>query len=416
MLHQQLFDPQPPTLFPVHWQARQLLGAWRAGELVALADIGACLEAGDGIDNQAIGLLRFLVLPERAELVAETARHLVAVGVGNLAAARRQVERLHIADAVGRQVAEGVGDLLQCLCLVDLDVELDARRAVTRRRRCAADRDARLAGVNLLHQRAEQAVVVQRTHVDARHFGQVGLQAPAQRGEVGMVGDASTPLLVHAQVDDLAVAPVEPPDDILAGARAAALRQPQLVVAQGDAARDLHLAQDFVLEDAVKKAIDSELAAGDGGEQVFLAAQIFAAHRFHHRLFDALRRQIEAIVAFEVLQPLVNDLLAMMRALPLAFEVAVDGRAGAGGARGLQPEPIRPRRARVVVQFDEVEMAQHGGRFHGAPVDDEAPGLLSQVRVHIIGIIDDGAALVEGEQLALRAENIETLGQCAKPR
>ena len=78
MLHQQLFDPQPPTLFPVHWQARQLLGAWRAGELVALADIGACLEAGDGIDNQTIGLLRFLVLPERAELVAETARHLLA--------------------------------------------------------------------------------------------------------------------------------------------------------------------------------------------------------------------------------------------------------------------------------------------------------------------------------------------------
>ena len=77
MLRQQLFDPQPPTLFPVQWQARQLLGAWRAGELQGLADVGAGMETGDATDSQPMGLLRFLVLPERAELVAETARHLL---------------------------------------------------------------------------------------------------------------------------------------------------------------------------------------------------------------------------------------------------------------------------------------------------------------------------------------------------
>lgn len=44
MLRQQLFEPQPPTLFPVQWQARQLLGTWRAGELQGLADVGAGVE------------------------------------------------------------------------------------------------------------------------------------------------------------------------------------------------------------------------------------------------------------------------------------------------------------------------------------------------------------------------------------
>ena len=78
MLRQQLFEPQPPTLFPVQWQARQLLGAWRAGELQGLADVGAGMETGDATDSQPMGLLRFLVLPERAELVTETARHLLA--------------------------------------------------------------------------------------------------------------------------------------------------------------------------------------------------------------------------------------------------------------------------------------------------------------------------------------------------
>lgn len=78
MLRQQLFEPQPPTLFPVQWQARQLLGAWRAGELQGLADVGAGMERDDATDSQPMGLLRFLVLPERAELVTETARHLLA--------------------------------------------------------------------------------------------------------------------------------------------------------------------------------------------------------------------------------------------------------------------------------------------------------------------------------------------------
>lgn len=151
------------------------------------------------------------------------------------------------------------------------------------------DGDARLASIDFPHQRAEQAVVVQRTHVDARHFGQIGLQAPAQGRQVGVSGDVCTGLLVHAQVDDLTVTPVEPANDILALPWAAALRQPQLVMTQGDAARNFHLAQDFVFEDAVQNAIDGILATGDGGEQVIFAAQVLAAHGFHHRLLDVLR-------------------------------------------------------------------------------------------------------------------------------
>ena len=77
-LRLQLFDPQPPTLFPVRWQARQLLGAWRAGELLGLTDVGAGLEIMDNAAAQAVGLLRFMVLPERKELVAATAHDLLA--------------------------------------------------------------------------------------------------------------------------------------------------------------------------------------------------------------------------------------------------------------------------------------------------------------------------------------------------
>ena len=76
-LREQLFAPQPPTLFPVQWQARQLLGAWRAGELLGLADIAARREADEDGGSHATGLLRFLVLPEHPELVAETARLLL---------------------------------------------------------------------------------------------------------------------------------------------------------------------------------------------------------------------------------------------------------------------------------------------------------------------------------------------------
>jgi ribosomal protein S18 acetylase RimI-like enzyme len=71
----QLFDPSPPTMLPVRWQHRRLLGAWRAGELLGLADIAVGLdsESLDAPDYRPLGLLRFLALPARTDLVNEAA-------------------------------------------------------------------------------------------------------------------------------------------------------------------------------------------------------------------------------------------------------------------------------------------------------------------------------------------------------
>ena len=60
-----LFGQPPPTMLPVRWQQRQLLGAWRAGDLLGLADIATGLDS-DSLgepDYRPLGLLRFLVLP-----------------------------------------------------------------------------------------------------------------------------------------------------------------------------------------------------------------------------------------------------------------------------------------------------------------------------------------------------------------
>lgn len=93
---EQLFDQAPPTILPVRWQQRQLLGAWRAGDLVGLADIASGLDSDspDEPDYRPIGLLRFLALPLRADLVGEVADALFAAahqfwrksGVGHIKA------------------------------------------------------------------------------------------------------------------------------------------------------------------------------------------------------------------------------------------------------------------------------------------------------------------------------------------
>ena len=70
-----LFGQPPPTMLPVRWQQRQLLGAWRAGDLLGLADIATGLDS-DSLgepDYRPLGLLRFLVLPARPDLVVEAA-------------------------------------------------------------------------------------------------------------------------------------------------------------------------------------------------------------------------------------------------------------------------------------------------------------------------------------------------------
>lgn len=79
-IQEQLFAESPPTVLPTRWQNHQLLGAWRAGELVGILDAAA------GFDSDSlrlpgcppVGLLRFLVLPERKELINEVASALLA--------------------------------------------------------------------------------------------------------------------------------------------------------------------------------------------------------------------------------------------------------------------------------------------------------------------------------------------------
>lgn len=76
---QQWFDDAPPTLFPVRWQRHQVLGAWRAGQIVGLIDVATGLDRDSAAqpDYRPLGLLRFLVLPERQELTGEVAQALL---------------------------------------------------------------------------------------------------------------------------------------------------------------------------------------------------------------------------------------------------------------------------------------------------------------------------------------------------
>jgi ribosomal protein S18 acetylase RimI-like enzyme len=62
---------EPPTVFPVRWQRHLQIGAWRAGELVGFLDLAAGLDSdsSDLPDYQPIGIVRFLALPERPELM-----------------------------------------------------------------------------------------------------------------------------------------------------------------------------------------------------------------------------------------------------------------------------------------------------------------------------------------------------------
>ncbi len=93
---EQLFGAAPPTVFAARWERRQLLGAWRAGELLGLLDAASGFDAETLLlpDALPVGLLRFLLLPERADLVNETAAALFAAahtfwrscGVGHIKA------------------------------------------------------------------------------------------------------------------------------------------------------------------------------------------------------------------------------------------------------------------------------------------------------------------------------------------
>ena len=65
--------PDPPTVYKVRWQRHLQIGAWRAGEMVGFLDLASGLDSdsGDLADYQPIGLIRFLALPDRSELVSD---------------------------------------------------------------------------------------------------------------------------------------------------------------------------------------------------------------------------------------------------------------------------------------------------------------------------------------------------------
>lgn len=69
----QLLHSQPPTLYQAKWQRHLRLCAWRAGELEGFIDAatGFDQESMDRPEYRPIGLLRFLVLPGKTELIQE---------------------------------------------------------------------------------------------------------------------------------------------------------------------------------------------------------------------------------------------------------------------------------------------------------------------------------------------------------
>lgn len=75
----QLLHSQPPTLYHARWQRHLRLCAWRAGELEGFLDAatGFDQDSFDLPEYRPIGLLRFLVLPSKPELINEVATALV---------------------------------------------------------------------------------------------------------------------------------------------------------------------------------------------------------------------------------------------------------------------------------------------------------------------------------------------------
>jgi GNAT superfamily N-acetyltransferase len=70
---QEVCAADPPTVYPVRWQRHLQIGAWRAGQMVGFLDLaaGQDSESLDLPDYQPIGLVRFLALPERQDLVGD---------------------------------------------------------------------------------------------------------------------------------------------------------------------------------------------------------------------------------------------------------------------------------------------------------------------------------------------------------
>lgn len=73
------FDVAAPSLYPGRWQQRTTLALLRVGELIGLLDAAVGLDSDslDQPDYQPLGLLRWLALPEEAELAHAGITHLL---------------------------------------------------------------------------------------------------------------------------------------------------------------------------------------------------------------------------------------------------------------------------------------------------------------------------------------------------
>jgi len=71
---------EPAAVYPVSWQRHQQLGAWRAGQLEGVLDlaIGRDSESLDLPEYHPLGLVRFLALPRRQDLINDVAQALFA--------------------------------------------------------------------------------------------------------------------------------------------------------------------------------------------------------------------------------------------------------------------------------------------------------------------------------------------------
>jgi GNAT superfamily N-acetyltransferase len=84
LVRREILTDQPTSIYPVRWQHVRHLAAWRAGQLVGFLDaaVGLDSDSPDVPDYRPYGLIRFLEVPGRAELVNEVAAALfVAVQV-----------------------------------------------------------------------------------------------------------------------------------------------------------------------------------------------------------------------------------------------------------------------------------------------------------------------------------------------
>ena len=88
------------------------------------------------------------------------------------------MQRLYIRDGEVGQGAQRLDNFGDGGLLIGVQVELDACRAVSRLGVQLMQRHARLTRVDLGHHCAEQPIVVERAHVDARDGRQARTQPP----------------------------------------------------------------------------------------------------------------------------------------------------------------------------------------------------------------------------------------------